>query len=238
MAAGVVGDLYMRDARQQPLEGRGDLALHALRVVDVVLQRGVGSADLVEQVDDLRAAAEHEAGHVVGVDRLDQQAAAGARELGGGPAQVGDQGRAQPGGVDAGGRAAGQQVELPDVERVGVGQRLRDTGAELGDPPRVAGDAALARGPVAGRQVVQHRAQAAAGQPRTDLGGRVRVRKLELDRREARARRALEALEEADLGVEQRQVGGQARQDRAPLRHRRGAGSRWVCSRWRHGRRG
>ena len=60
----------------------------------------------------------------------------------------------------AGRRLAGEAVQLRHAERGRVLDGLRHAGAELVDPVRQAGDAALAGVPVAGRQVVQHQLQA------------------------------------------------------------------------------
>jgi hypothetical protein len=57
-------------------------------------------------------------------------------------------------------RLARQAVELAHAQRLGVGDGLGHAGAELGHAVRVAGNAALAAVPVAGRQVVQHQLQA------------------------------------------------------------------------------
>ena len=73
VAAGIVGDLHMGDAREQCLHRRREFALHALHVVDVVLQPEVGLADFVEQGERLAAAGQVEAGNVVAVDRFDEQ---------------------------------------------------------------------------------------------------------------------------------------------------------------------
>ena len=73
MAARVVGDLNVRDARQQALKGGGQFAFKTLRVVDVVLQVEVVRAHLVHHRDGLVGAIQPKAGHVVVVDGLDQQ---------------------------------------------------------------------------------------------------------------------------------------------------------------------
>ena len=64
VAAGIVGELHMGDARQVPLHGRGELAFHALHVVDVVLQEQIVRADLVDQLQRLLGAVQEEAGNV------------------------------------------------------------------------------------------------------------------------------------------------------------------------------
>ena len=149
VAARVVGELHVRDARQVLLQRRGQLAFHALRVVDVVLHVRVVGADLVEDRQRLRRAAQVEAGDVEGVDRLDQQPDARLLQLGRGVAQVGDEGAAQRRVARAERRLAGQAVELLHAERARVVDRLRHAVAELVDPIGQAGDAALAGVPVA-----------------------------------------------------------------------------------------
>ena len=88
---------------------------------------------------------------------------------------------------------------------------MADAVAELGDAVRVAGDAALAGVPVAGRQVVQHQLQAVGVEPLPDLGGVEGIREQELDGLEAGLGGALEAVEERHLGEQHRQVGGETR---------------------------
>ena len=63
--------------------------------------------------------------------------------------------------------------------------------------------------PASGRKIEQHALQTAGVQRRADRGGRFGVRKLELDRAEARPRRPLEASQERHLGEQHLQVGGE-----------------------------
>ncbi len=60
----------------------------------------------------------------------------------------------------------------------------------------MAGDAALARGPVAGRQVVQHQVEAVAVAALGDLVGVEGVGKQEFDAAKAGARGRLETVQE------------------------------------------
>ena len=62
-----------------------------------------------------------------------------------------------------------------------------------------------------GRRVEQHLLQAVHRQPVRDRVARVLVREHELNRVEAIVRRRFEAVEEGVLGVQHRQVGGEAR---------------------------
>ena len=78
VAAGIVGELDMRDARQIGLHGAGEIALHDLHVIDVVLHEEIVRADVVDERERLIGAGEEEAGNVARVDRLDQQLDASA----------------------------------------------------------------------------------------------------------------------------------------------------------------
>ena len=60
----------MRDARQKPLQGVGQLPFHALHVIDVVLQLEIIRANLVEEGNRLSRAVQKESRNVVGIDRL------------------------------------------------------------------------------------------------------------------------------------------------------------------------
>lgn len=84
-------------------------------------------------------------------------------------AQVVNEGGAQARILDAGGRLAGQAVQLLHAQRLGVLDGAVDAGAEFLDPVRVAGDAALAGVPVAGRQVVQDQLKTVVVEAAADL---------------------------------------------------------------------
>src|SRR5215218_8371578 len=79
VAPGVVGDLDVGDPVLQPPEGVDEIALHDLRVVEVVLEVEVVRADLVHDLGRLRRPVEIEARDVAGVDRLDQEPDPGLR---------------------------------------------------------------------------------------------------------------------------------------------------------------
>ncbi|KAF5293272.1 hypothetical protein FQR65_LT20119 [Abscondita terminalis] len=209
VAARVVRQLHVADARQLLLQRGRQFALGALGVVDVVLHEGVGRAHLVEDGQGLVRAVQVEAGNVEGVDGFDQQAQVGGAQRGGGKAQVLDEGAAQRGGIDAGRRLAGQAVELGHAQGLGIGHGLGHTSAELVDAVRVAGDAALARIPVAGGQVVQHDLQAMGADALLDLLVRMGVGEQELHGLEAGAGGALEAVEERHLGEQHAEVGSE-----------------------------
>ena len=207
VAARVVGQLHVADARQVLLQRGRQLALGALGVVDVVLHEGVGRAHLVEDGQGLVRAVQVEAGNVEGVDGLDQQAQIGRAQRRCGKAQVVHEGAAQQRGIGTGRRLAGQAVELGHAQRMAIGHGLGHAGAELVHAVGVAGNAALARIPVAGRQVVQHDLQAVGVHALLDLFDRMGVGKQEFHGLEAGARRALEAVEEGHLGEQHAEVG-------------------------------
>ncbi len=65
----------------------------------------------------------------------------------------------------------GQAVDLGIAQHFRVSDGQIDTGAEFFDPIRQARNTALALGPVTGRQVEQHLAQAIGIEPGLDFGG-------------------------------------------------------------------
>ena len=73
MAARVIGQLDMVDVPQVRLHGAGQIALHDLHVVDVVLQEQVGAADLFLNGQGLFRVVQVKARDVEGVDRLHDQ---------------------------------------------------------------------------------------------------------------------------------------------------------------------
>src|SRR6266550_1949879 len=56
VASGVVGDLHMRDLRQMRLDRVREFALHSLHMIDVVLQKKIGRADVADDVERLMRA--------------------------------------------------------------------------------------------------------------------------------------------------------------------------------------
>ena len=175
-------------------------------------------------VERLLRARQEEAGNVEGVDRLDQQLDAGVLQLVGGEAQVVDERRAAAfSGRHAGGAMPARQLSCLQPSALRVVDGLADAVLEFADAVRVAGDAALAGGPVAGGQVVQHLRQAVCASSRsrelrpsdTAYGNRI------LDAVEAGLRGALEAVEEVDLVEEHREIGCKLRHGLVTL------GERW-----------
>src|SRR5438094_8267014 len=84
VASGVVGDLHMRDLRQMRLDRVREFALHSLHMIDVVLQKKIGRADVADDVERLMRARQKKTGNVECVDRLGQELDAGRAELIGG----------------------------------------------------------------------------------------------------------------------------------------------------------
>jgi hypothetical protein len=164
-------------------------------------------------------AVEEEARDVARVDRLQQEhVLARLRRR---PGQVVHVGGLQLGAVGAVGRQAGHQVDARAAQGLRVFERARHAAAELVLPAGQAGQAALARGPVARRRVEQYLLQPVRAQPRRQLGGRMLVGKQVFHRVEAVGRGGGEAVQEGMLVVEHRQVGGKAgHRRRTPLKGR------------------
>src|SRR5579859_3384076 len=153
--ARIVGHLQVPDSPEVMFDRAGEIALHHLHMVNVVLQAKVLAPDRADDLERLRAAADVESGDVAGVDRLEEEANPGRPEARGGEAQILDQRLANRLRMRAARRNAGEAVQLLAAERARVLDRAPDAVLELADALGVASDAALAGGPVAGRQVVQ-----------------------------------------------------------------------------------
>jgi len=207
VAAGVVGELEMPNQVEVLLDRAGEVALHDLHVVDVVLQTEVGGADLLDDVTGLGGAGDDEAWDVAGVDGLDQQREVGLGKLTGSVAQVADQGGAEFLWVVAVRYLAGQAVELPAAEGGRVLDGAADALPELGDPIRQAGDAAITGRPVTGRQVVEHLLEVVVFEPCLELAGVEVVREQVLNAPEAGLCGGGEAVEEVELREEHAEVG-------------------------------
>ena len=104
---------------------------------------------------------------------------------------------------------AGHHVNPLDAGRRDIVERAGDAGLELLEPVGQRRQPALAFLPATGRQVEQSLRQPIALQPLGDRLGRMIVGKKKLDRREARFRRRVEAVEEGVLGEHHREVGGE-----------------------------
>lgn len=113
--------------------------------------------------------------------------------------------------IHALGADAGQAVDLGVAQDLGIGDGQIDPGAEFRDPVGQAGDATLALGPVAGRQVEQHLGQAVGVELGLDLGRAELIGKQVLDPAEAGIGGSLETGEEVLFGEQHGQVGGKTR---------------------------
>ena len=188
-----------------------EIALHDLHVIDVVLQEEVVRADFVDDVERLLRAREIEAGNVARVDRLDQEPDAGVLQLQRGELQVRDERRraARPGRRRRAQRPARQFTCL---QPSAVAYSIARPTPSWNSPTRSGwhGDAALALGPVAGRQVVQDLREPVLLQScRRAAVFSYAIGKQVLDALEAGFRGGVEALEEIDLVVEHGEVGGE-----------------------------
>ena len=206
----------MADPVLDPAEGRHEVALHDLHVVEIVLQEEIVRADLVHDLDRLGRPAEIEARDVAGVDRLDHQPDAGLGELGRGMPQIGDEGVADLGRGRILGRDAGQAVDLLAAQGARILDAAGDAGAELVLAVRQAGDAALTRCPVAGGQVVQRLDQIVLLQAGRELLLGVGIGEQKLDPGKPVGGSRREAVEEIVLVVEHGQIGAKERHELLP----------------------
>src|ERR1700722_10916244 len=70
VATGIVGELDMADAGKLSLDGVGDIALHYLRMIDIVLEADVARARRRDDVERRTGAVHEETWNVSGVNRL------------------------------------------------------------------------------------------------------------------------------------------------------------------------
>nr|BFE95145.1 hypothetical protein GCM10020185_56810 [Pseudomonas brassicacearum subsp. brassicacearum] len=104
-----------------------------------------------------------------------------------------------------------EAVDLGVAQHLGVGDGQVDTGAEFLDSVRQAGNAALALGPVTGRQVEQHLGQAIGVEQGLEFGGAVVIGEQVFDATEPSLGGGFETGEEILLGEQHGQVGGETR---------------------------
>ncbi|MNN33065.1 hypothetical protein D3C81_1468030 [compost metagenome] len=178
-------------------------------MVDVVLQEQVGAADLLADVQRLLGVVQVEAGDVEGVDHLHDQLDARRFQLVGGVLQVVQEGVLDGRAVVALRTDTGQAVDLLVSQHLGVGDGLVHAGAEFLDAIRMAGNAALALGPIAGGQVEQHLFEAIGIQLRLDLLGWEIIGEQVFDTAETGCGSGFEAVEEVHLGEQHGQVGAE-----------------------------
>ena len=186
------------------------VAFDDLAVVQVHLHLQIRRADGLHDAVRLVLPVQQVAGDVAAVDRLDQHLAADGGSLPGGPGQVGLVGGLQAGPVHTRRRQAGHHMQARAAQRVGIGQGLLETAAELGLAAGQAGEAALTGIEVAGRGVEQHLLQAMVGQAPGQRLGLEGIGEEEFHRLEAVGGGSGKAVEKGLLGVEHAQVGGKA----------------------------
>ena len=88
VAAGIVGDLDVADAIEVALDRVHEIALHDLRMVDVVLQLEILCSDRGEDGEPDARTIDEESGDIVTVDRLQEKADLRGLQLRGGILQV------------------------------------------------------------------------------------------------------------------------------------------------------
>src|SRR5438128_289471 len=74
VAAGIIGQLDMRDTGEMFLQGSRQIALHHLHVVNVILNKEIIGADIGDDLKGLFCPAQEKTGNVERVDRLNQEA--------------------------------------------------------------------------------------------------------------------------------------------------------------------
>lgn len=129
----------------------------------------------------------------------------------GGVLEVADEGSFDGGVVYALWANPGQAVDLRVAQYFGVGDGLVDACVEFFDPVRVAGNPALALGPIAGGQVEQHLGQFVGFQVMFDFFSAVVVRKQVFNAVETSVGSRLETDKEILFGEQHGQVGGKTR---------------------------
>jgi uridine phosphorylase len=130
-------------------------SFHDLHMVDVVLQKQVVRADLVDDFESLLRAAQEETGYVASVDRLDQQMDSSGLQSRGGVGKVAEEHLARSLVICSSRRDAGKTVDATASQGCCVFDGLINASSKLVFPTRQARDAALTLGPVTGRQVMQ-----------------------------------------------------------------------------------
>src|SRR5207249_11343792 len=146
----------MRDPLEIALDGGGEIALHDLHVINVILQPKVVGADLIDDGKRLLRAVEVETRNVTGVARLDQEPDAGRLELFRGKPEVGCKGFAHLLRDDSWRSDPGQAVDLLAPQGARILDRFAYTILKFSDALRQTGDTALTLRPVTGRQVVKY----------------------------------------------------------------------------------
>src|SRR2546426_11453583 len=175
----------MRNTLEIALDGGGEIALHHLHVINVILQPKIVRADFIDDGKRLLRAVEIETRNVTGVARLDQQSNAGRLELVGGKPEVGCKGVAHRLRGDSWRCDPGQAVDLLAPQGVRILDCFAYAILKFSDAIGQAGDTTLTLRPVACRQVVKYLTEPVFFELFGQLLLRVRVRKQILDPFEA-----------------------------------------------------
>src|SRR5215831_5636327 len=211
-ARGHGGDLHVADHRQEFLQPREQVARDDLHVVEVELHAQVRPADLGDQVGGLLHMADEIVGPVARIERLDQQHDVPLRREIGSARIVRDEdalGRRAQLGRDL----AGHGVDRRAADRDHVVERLLKHLGKLALAPRHRAEAGLA----AVRSRLGVDAELDEAVPRdlgANVGRRVVVGELQLDRLEAGRRSGAEALEQRSLREHVGEVRAKARHGR------------------------
>src|SRR3984885_12311657 len=136
VAAGVVGQLHMRNAGKVPSQGWRDISLHHLHVIDVILNEEIVRSDIGDDLNGLLCPVQEEAGNVAGVDRLDQKSNAFARKDVCREPQIAQQYFIQLEVVCIGRRDADQAIELTAIQSLCIIDSTQNAIAEFVDPIR------------------------------------------------------------------------------------------------------
>src|SRR5213593_4567130 len=134
------------------LDGGGEITLHDLHVINVILQPKIVRADFIDDGQRLLRAVEIETRNITGVARLDQQPNAGRLELVGGKPEVGCKGFAHLLRGDSWRCDPGQAVDLLAPQGGRILNSFIYSILKFSDAIRQAGDTALTLGPVTCRQ--------------------------------------------------------------------------------------
>src|SRR6266849_1294924 len=211
VAAGDVGDLDVRDQREVTAQHGARVLTHHAHVVLVELQPHVGRPGRVRQVRrDVRRRGEV-AGHVDGVDVLDQQGDAGLRHQRRGRAQVRHCRPARLVARDARRRDAGERVQAARPEPLRRGDRLAHRLEEFRFPAGHRQETPLSLRPIARPRIEQHQLEAELAQRPLHRRGVQVVHEEDLDLAKSRLGSGAEAIQDGQLQPEQGEVRREAR---------------------------
>ena len=211
VAPWIVGQLDMVDVWQVRLHRARQITFHDLHVVDVVLQEQVGAAHFVLNRQRLRRVVQVEARNVAGVDSFHHQLDAHRLQFVSGVFEVGDESFFDHGLVNALWANTRQAVDLVVAQHLRVSDGQVDTGTELFNTVRQAGDPALPFGPITGWQIEQHLGQFVGIELRLDIGRAVVVRKQVFNAVETSVGSRLKTDKKILFGEQHGQVGGKTR---------------------------